>query len=162
MATARESSAAVALASTNTLVAGGEDCVPATVGGQTGFLCTALQTAESYNESTKAFTAAGTQFGANPSGQMTTARSGPTVTLIQQSGTALDGQVLVVGGSNGASFLSITPPTNPPVGAAQNTAELYNPATDTFTAISAVIPTPFICPQGAASTISAISESGNT
>jgi hypothetical protein len=39
---------------------------------------------------------------------------------------------------------------------------LYNPATDTFTAIANTIPTPFTCPQGAASTVSAISEVGNT
>ena len=37
---------------------------------------------------------------------MTIARSGPSATLITGSGTALDGQVLIVGGSTGSSFLS--------------------------------------------------------
>ncbi len=76
-------------------------------GGTNGFQCNALQTAELYNESTKAFTFAGSGSG----GLMTVARSGPSATLIQGSGTALDGQVLIVGGSTGSSFLSISPPT---------------------------------------------------
>ncbi len=158
MSQPRESAAAIALPNHLTLVAGGSDCEPATVGGQSGFLCTASNTAELYHQDTQTFSLAGS----GSSGQMTTARSGPTVTLITGSGTALDGQVLVVGGSNGQSFLSIVPPTNPPVAAAQNTAELYDPNADSFTAIANVIPTPFTCPQGAASTISAISESGTT
>ena len=42
---------------------------------------------------------------------MTIARSGPSATLISGSGTALDGQVLIVGGSTGSSFLSLAAPT---------------------------------------------------
>ncbi len=81
-------------------------------------------------------------------GAMTIARSGPSATLISGSGTALDGQVLIVGGSTGSSFLSLTPPPAgsgaPPGQAALNTAELYNPATDAFTATNA-LPS---CPAG--------------
>ena len=69
---------------------------------------------------------------------MTIARSGPSATLISGSGTALDGQVLIVGGSTGSSFLSVTAPpagSGAPTGQiGLNTAELYNPATDAFTA----------------------------
>ena len=70
---------------------------------------------------------------------MTTARSGPTATLIKGSGTSLDGQVLIVGGSTGSSFLSLVSAASgssvPQFGqVAQNTAELYDPITDTFTA----------------------------
>ena len=44
-----------------------------------------------YNESTKAFTLAGSGSG----GLMTIARSGPSATLISGSGTALDGQGVI-------------------------------------------------------------------
>ena len=53
---------------------------------------------------TQTFTFAGTAFGTNPSGGMTIARSGPSATLIEGSGTSLDGQVLIMGGSTGISF----------------------------------------------------------
>ena len=64
---------------------------------------------------------------------MTTARSGPTATLITGSGTSLDGKVLIVGGSTGSSFLA---PVDAAAGIGRshsdrwrlNTAELYNPA----------------------------------
>ena len=160
----RESAAAVALAPPYnylTLVVGGGYCRAATFGGQSGFECTALNTAELYNENTGKFTIAGSGSG----GTMTSERYGPTATLIEGSGTALDGQVLIVGGSSGSSFLSIvTPPPSSGVPSGQvalNTAELYNPATDTFTALSNVVPEPFLCP-GAASTITSASESGTT
>ncbi len=111
-------------------------------GGTNGFQCDALATAELYNESTKAFTFAGT------GGAMSISRSGPSVTLIKGSGTALDGQALIVGGSTGSSFLSLTPPPAgsgaPPGQAALNTAELYNPATDAFSLTNA-LPS---CPAG--------------
>ena len=81
---------------------------------------------------------------------MTVARSGPSATLISGSGTGFDGQVLIVGGSTGSSFLSITPPTpgpGVPTGqVALNTAELYDPATDTFTATNSIPG----CPAGTA------------
>ena len=149
----------IMLANHLALVVGGQDCEPATIGGQSGFLCTASNTAELYHQDTQSFTLAGSGSG----NTMTSFRSGPSLTVLEDTGAAgLDGQVLVVGGSNGSSFLSVTPPANPPVAAAQNTAELYNPATDKFTAIAGLIPTPSICPQGAPNTVSAISESGNT
>ena len=133
----RESAVAVLLPNGLTLIVGGQTCLAATFGGTSGFECTALQTAELYNESTKSFTFAGSGSG----GTMTIARSGPSATLISGSGTALDGQVLIVGGSTGSSFLSVTAPpagSGAPTGQiGLNTAELYNPATDAFTATSA-------------------------
>ena len=143
LATARESAAAIALPNDLTLIAGGEHCAAKTIGTSPGFQCDALQTAELYNENTKAFQAAGT----GSSGLMTVARSGPSATLISGSGTALDGQVLIVGGSSGSSFLSLppAPAAAPPGQMALNTAELYNPATDAFTAITNPIPG---CPAG--------------
>ena len=53
--------------------------------------------------------------------------------------------MLIVGGSTGISFLGSTSPQGAPAETALNTAELYNPATDTFTAVSAPIPG---CPAG--------------
>ena len=157
-----------------TLIVGGEECGPETYGGISGFQCNALQTAELYSESTKTFTLAGTGSG----GLMTIARSGPSATLIEGSGTALDGQVLIVGGSTGSSFLATSTPAAgsgaPPGQSALNTSELYNPATDAFTA-SATIPAcaagtaPPTCTTGVASicggatsTISTATSSGTT
>ena len=109
-----------------------------------GSNATRCNTAELYNESTKAFTFAGSGSGGN----MTIARSGPSATLISGSGTALDGQVLIVGGSTGSSFLSLSPPPAgsgaPTQQVALNTAELYNPATDAFTATNSIP----ACPTG--------------
>ncbi|HXA11899.1 MAG TPA: hypothetical protein VNW93_06880 [Mycobacterium sp.] len=171
--TARESAAAIALPNDLTLIAGGEHCAAKTIGTANGFQCDALQTAELYNENTKAFTLAGSGSG----GLMTVARSGPTATLISGSGTALDGQVLIVGGSMGSSFLSLppAPAAAPPGQMALNTAELYNPATDAFTPIANPIPgcpagtSPPACTTGlasvcagATSAISSASESTNT
>src|SRR5208282_395993 len=159
--TAREAAASVVLPNGLTLIIGGQTCSAATYGGEAGFQCNALNTAELYNEVTKAFTFAGSGSG----GTMTTARSGPSATLIEGSGTSLDGQVLIVGGSKGSSFLSIVTPalgSGAPTGqVGQNTAELYNPATDAFTALTNTIPTPFVCPA-AASTITSAAESGTT
>jgi len=140
--TARESATAVVLPNGLTLIVGGETCAPATYGSgsgtESGFQCNALNTAELYNENTQAFTFAGQ----NSGGVMTSERNGPSATLISGSGTALDGQVLIVGGSTGSSFLSDPAPTGnpaPPTGqVALNSAELYNPATDTFTAIASI------------------------
>ncbi len=173
--TARESATSVVLPNGKVLLVGGEDCVPDTYFSAVGFLCTALNTAELYSETgTPAFTYAGSGSG----GVMTSARSGPSATLIEGSGTSLDGQVLIVGGSSGQSFLSTGTPTTPaPTQVALNTAELYNPATDKFTAIASVpgcpagessLTTPACtsglpatCP-GTASVISSASETGTT
>jgi hypothetical protein len=172
--TARESAAAIALPNGLTLIAGGEHCAAKTIGTTAGFQCDALQTAELYNETTKAFTVAGT----GSSSLMTVARSGPSATLIEGSGTGVDGQILIVGGSSGSSFLSAasSPPAGAPPGqTALNTAELYNPATDAFTATTNAIPGcpagtfPPACTTGLASicggptsAISSASESTNT
>ena len=145
--TPRESAAAVVLPNGKTLIVGGGNCQRSAYGGDSSgaFLCTALATAELYDESTQSFTYAGTSFGSNPNGQMTISRSGPSATLIEGSGTALDGQVLIVGGSTGISFLYASSPPGAPGETALNTAELYNPATDQFTALGSAIPG---CPAG--------------
>ena len=174
LTTARESAAAVALPNNLTLIVGGEDCSAATYGGVNGFQCNALNTAELYSETNKTFTVAGSGSG----GAMTAERSGPTATLISGSGTALDGQVLIIGGSSGSSFLSTTTPApgsgQPSGQVALNTAELYNPATDAFTATGSLPACPAgtapptcttglasIC-GGATSAISSATESGTT
>ena len=151
--TARESAASVALPNGLTLIVGGETCAASTFGGASGFLCTALDTAELYDETTGLFTYAGIGSGY----AMTTARSGPTATLIEGSGTSLDGQVLIVGGSAGSSFLATTTPSGNPAQTALNTAELYDPATDTFTALSSPIPA---CPAGESSATTPACSSG--
>ena len=147
-----------------------------------GFQCDALQTAELYNETTQTFTLAGTAFGTNLGGKMTTARSGATATLISGSGTALDGKVLITGGSTGSTFLALSAPPagcGPEVNGqfqqvAQNTAEIYDPATDTFTATGSIPgcaagTTPPSCVTGLPATcagpespITSASESGTT
>jgi hypothetical protein len=153
--TARESAASVALPNGLTLIVGGETCAPSTFAGASGFLCKALNTAELYTESPTGgtFTYAGSGSGY----VMTTSRSGPTATLIEGSGTSLDGQVLILGGSAGSSFLATTTPTGNPSQTALNTAELYDPATDTFTALSSPIPA---CPAGESSATTPACTSG--
>ena len=108
---------------------------------------------------------------------MTTARSGATATLITGSGTSLDGKVLIAGGSTGSSFLALSPP--PPGCApfgqvALNTAEIYDPSADSFTATGSIpgcaagtappsctTGLPAIC-GGTESPITSASESGTT
>jgi hypothetical protein len=180
--TAREATApAVVLPNGKTLIVGGSHCAPKTFGpgglcgasSFSGFQCDALNTAELYNEGTSAFALAGGGSG----GLMTTARSGATATLITGSGTGLDGKVLITGGSTGSSFLSLAtpPPGCAPFGqVAQNSAEIYDPAADTFTATGAIPgcaagttpPTcttglPSVC-GGPESPITSASESGTT
>jgi hypothetical protein len=140
----REASPAtvVALPNHKTLIVGGSHCFAKTInaanGGPacgsssfSGFECDALNTAELYDESTSTFTLAGSGSG----NTMTTQRSGATSTLLA------DGTVLISGGSAGSSFLSLTPAPagcGPAGQAAQNSAEIYNPATDTFTATAPI------------------------
>jgi hypothetical protein len=96
-----------------------------------GFQCDALNTAELYNETTGTFTIAG----AGSGGMMTTARSGATATLLA------NGKVLITGGSSGSSFLALSPPPagcGPSGQVAQNTAEIYDPVADTFTATASI------------------------
>ena len=141
-----------------------------------GFQCDALNTAELYSETTSttgSFTLAGTGSG----GVMTTARSGATATLISGSGTSLDGKVLITGGSTGSTFLALSTP--PPGCAAsgqvaQNTAEIYDPVADSFTATGSIPgcaagTTPPACTTGLPATcggptspITSASESGTT
>ena len=138
----------MALENNNILVVGGEQCFPATFGSTSGFECTALNTAEIYDPATQTFTVAGS---GNCTDTMTTARSGATATLINQTddSTYLDGRVLIVGGTAGSSFQSATAPppgSGAPTGqTAQNTAEIYDPATDTFTPLAATVPVPSTC-----------------
>ncbi|MGB8411785.1 MAG: choice-of-anchor D domain-containing protein [Candidatus Binatus sp.] len=151
--TSRESAASVALPNGLTLIVGGETCAASSFGGASGFLCTALNTAELYDETTGLFTYAGSGSGY----AMTTARMGPTATLIEGSGTLLDGQVLIVGGAAGSSFLATTTPPGNPAQTALNTAELYDPLNDTFTALSSPIPA---CPAGESSATTPACTSG--
>ena len=146
MNAAREATAtAVVLPNNLTLIVGGSHCAAKTYGPgglcgsstYNGFQCDALNTADLYSENTGSFTLAG----AGSGGHMTTARSGATATLITGSGTSLDGKVLITGGSTGSSFLSLStpPPGCAPFGqVAQNTAEIYDPVADTFTATGSI------------------------
>jgi hypothetical protein len=98
---------------------------------QSGFECDAVNTAALYDENTGTFTPAGSGSGF----AMTAQRSAPIATLLA------DGTVLIAGGSQGSSFLSLTPlPTGcgPPGQVSENSAEIYNPATDAFTATTAI------------------------
>ena len=96
------------IAATATLLPNGQILI---AGGSTdGTATNALQTAELFNPLTGAFTLAGS----GSSGQMAAARFLHTATPLQ------NGQVLIAGGENSSGSLQ--------------TAELYNPATDTFTA----------------------------
>ena len=139
----REASApAVVLPNNKILVVGGSHCFAKTInaasGGPacgsssfSGFECDALNTAELYDETTSKFTVAG----AGSGGHMTTARSAATATLLN------NGTVLITGGSTGSSFLSLTaaPTGCGPAGQmSQNTAEIYDPVADTFTATTSI------------------------
>jgi hypothetical protein len=86
-------------------------------GSSDGTPAKALNTAELYNPVTSAFTVAGSESGS----VMTAVRFGATATLLQ------NGQVLIAGGQNSGGALS--------------SAELYNPATDTFTATTGTLTT---------------------
>ena len=151
MHTGREGAAAVALENNKILVVGGEQCFPATFGSTSGFECTALNTAEIYDPARQTFTVAGS---GNCTDTMTSARAGATATLINQTddSTYLDGRVLIVGGTTGSSFQSATAPppgSGAPTGqTAQNTAEIYDPVTDTFTPLAATVPVPSTCGAG--------------
>jgi large repetitive protein len=79
-------------------------------GSSNGLATGALNTAELFNPSTGTFSVAGS----GSSNVMTAARFGATATLLN------NGQVLIAGGENSGGVL--------------NSAELYNPVTDTFTA----------------------------
>ena len=92
---------------TATLLPNGEVLIAG--GSSDGTPSGALQTAELYNSMPAAFTVAGS----GSSNQMTAGRFDQTATLLQ------NGQVLIAGGENSGGALS--------------SAELYNPATDTFT-----------------------------
>ncbi len=178
-------STAVVLPNNKVLFVGGSHCYPKTYSGGAycgfgsfkGYQCDAVQTAELYDENTQAFTLAGAS--SSPANLMKEARSGASATLINHSGTSLDGKVLITGGSTGSTFLALsTPPSGcgPSGQVAQNTVEIYDPIADTFTA-AASIPgcaagtSPPACTTGlpavctankAESPITSVSESGTT
>ena len=148
MHTDREAAAAVLLENNKVLVVGGERCFEANFGGTEGYECTALNTAELYDPVTQTFTAAGS----GSCGSMIAARAGATATLINQTNgtTFLNGRILIVGGTSGSSFQSDTTPPPPGSGAptgqvAQNTAEIYDPVSDTFSPVAATVPVPSTC-----------------
>jgi hypothetical protein len=182
---AREATAtALVLPNNKTLIVGGSHCAAKTYGpgglcgsgSFSGFQCDALNTAELYSETTST-TGSFTLAGAGSGGHMTTARSGGTATLITGSGTSLDGKVLITGGSSGSTFLALStpPPGCAPFGqVAQNTAEIYDPVADTFTATGSIpgctagttppactTGLPAIC-GGTAAPITSAAESGTT
>ena len=183
--TPREATAsALVLPNGKTLIVGGSDCAPKTYGpgglcggsSFNGFQCDALNTAELYTATTST-TGSFALAGSGSGGHMTTARSGATATLITGSGTSLDGKVLITGGSSGSTFLSLStpPPGCAPFGqVAQNTAEIYDPVADSFTATGSIPgcaagTTPPTCTTGLPSTcggtespITSASESGTT
>ena len=145
--TDREAAAAVLMENNKVLVVGGEQCFAASFGGASGFECSALNTAEIYDPTTKAFTPAGS----GSCGTMTTARAGASATLINKTSgaTYLNGRILIVGGASGSSFQSASAPlagSGAPTGqVAQNSAEIYDPASDTFTPLAASVPVPSTC-----------------
>jgi Galactose oxidase, central domain len=94
---------------TATLLPNGEILIAG--GSSDGMAANALNTAELYNPVTGAFTVAGSGSG----NVMTAVRFGATATLLT------NGQVLIAGGQSST-------------GSPLSSAELYNPATDTFTA----------------------------
>jgi hypothetical protein len=102
--TARTGAVAVLLSNGKVLVAGGSS--DGTANG-------ALNTAEIFDPVTGTFTLAGSGNATNPN-QMIAARVGHTATVL------FNGKVLLAGGENSGGVL--------------NSAELYDPATDTFTA----------------------------
>jgi Bacterial Ig-like domain (group 3) len=107
--TARTGATATLLANGEILIAGGSS---------DGTAASALNTAELYNPVTGAFTVAGVN--SLPTNTMTAARFGATATLLTNGPVLTNGQVLIAGGENSGGALS--------------SAELYNPATGTFTA----------------------------
>jgi hypothetical protein len=140
--TAREGAATVVLPNGETLVVGGQHCFAKTIGPGgacgsstfSGFECDALDTAELYTE-TGASTGAFSIAGSGSDFAMTTARNGATATLLA------DGvSVLIVGGSSGSSFLGLSVPAGcaPSGQVTQNTAEIYDTLTDTFTPTAAI------------------------
>ena len=146
--TAREGAATVVLPNKQTLIVGGENCYMTTIpkGGPctssyTGFECDALDTAELYTQ-TSATAGSFAVAGSGSGFAMTTARTGATATLLA------DGvSVLITGGASGSSFLGDPAPNagcGPSGQVSQNTAEIYDSLTDTFTA-TASIPG---CPAG--------------
>jgi hypothetical protein len=151
MHTDREAAAAVLLENNKVLVVGGERCFQANFSGTEGYECTALNTAELYDPVTQTFTAAGS----GSCGTMIAARAGASATLINQTNgtTFLNGRILIVGGTSGSSFQSDTTPPPPGSGAptgqvAQNTAEIYDPVSDTFSPVAATVPVPSTCGAG--------------
>ena len=146
--TAREGTAIVVLPNRQTLIVGGQHCFKTTIpsGGPcpssfTGFECDALDTAERYTQ-TGAATGTFTPAGSGSAFAMAAARNGATATLLA------DGvSVLITGGSSGSSFLGFPAPPagcGPSGQVSQNTAEIYDTRTDTFTA---TVPIP-ACPAG--------------
>jgi outer membrane biosynthesis protein TonB len=140
----REAGTPLVLPNGKVLIVGGEHCYVTAYGGEGLFQCDALNTAELFDETTQSFTLAG----AGSGGHMISARTGPTATVIQGCSCSLDGKVLIVGGSTGSSVTSsyTPPPSGSPTGqVALNTAEIYDPAADTFTALSATVPIAASC-----------------
>jgi hypothetical protein len=126
----REGAVAVALPNGKVLIAGGASCAAS---GASGANCAALQTAELYDPVTATFAVAGSGSG----NQMVAARFAASATVISGCNCALDGDVLLAGGNGGTFTVTQTGFTFSQV--PNDSAELYDPRTDTFTAIAAAM-----------------------
>ncbi len=122
----REGATATLLPGGKILIAGGLRCA----NGIFGSRCVALDSAELYDPATGRFALAGAGSGR----KMTSARAGHSATVIRGCNCAADGKVLLAGGISGTIKTSLRGITSsPPVA----TAELYDPASDTFAAVAA-------------------------
>jgi len=111
MGTERQAHAASLLANGKVLISGGFNST------------NVLASAEVYDPATGAFTTTGT---------MTTVRFLQTATLLAHGPAATNGKVLITGGSNSVANLGFIPSGD------LSTAELFDPATGTFTATGAM------------------------
>ena|GEM_PF-1422737 len=122
----REVATATRLPNGKILIAGGCRCENGTFGPR----CEALDTAELYDPAANTFSIAGSGSGF----KMTSRRAGHTATLIRGCNCPLDGKVLLAGGINGRVSTGVNGIISR---TATDTAELYDPVTDSFIPLKA-------------------------